>query len=430
MFKLIAFFICILALAIAGDWLLQHDGQVILQLPHYQIATTLVAGLTFLILCVVGIIIISKLFFSILAIPNRIHAYRKRKRTEHGYQFLADAALALASGQADRASSLVAKAKNHQIEHPLITFISAETLRLTKHVSEATLAFEHLSKQKATATLGSKGLLLLAEQEGNLTQARQRAEEAIKQKKQLAWAGPLLLNVYIKLHAWKDALALHQRLVKKNILQGDTTKTQAGFLFALAVDAKAQQRSNDALRYSKQAAKLNPSDRRHVILQARCLEELGKVSKALKLLLQTFHSTPDLVYAKAYVTMVETLPANDQEKHIQRLVQLHPDHPASLYVEGSFALNRHQIITATKVIERLKLHAPIASTYQLAARLAVLQGAPEHQVSALLDQSSTAAPDPTLTCPTCERPLVDITTFCAHCSLAAPPYSTQDVAKS
>lgn len=405
MIKTIWFFIKIAIIAGAGVWLATRQGDVSLSMMGYDI--TIQSGLFFLLLFITCtmVLLIYRVVRAVLSTPKAIAKYQEQDKQKKGYNALTQGLIAVAAGDAKKATEYSDKTKGFMPDQNALTLLlAAQAARLRGEDAKAQTYFKALSEDKTASFLGLRGLLVNAlsakEYEGALTYARQ-ADKAYGGQ---GWLLAMIYHLEIKNHAWKNAVETGKRAVKAGGLDESKILSDRIALHLMHGDyERDHDNESESFREYDAAYKINSFFVPTVMRMLRFYLAKNRRKKAISLIQKTWKESPhpDLARIWEELAPLKGKKNNANAKRLkwfEDLVALNPDSYDGQLMAANAAMDLGYWGEAKSYLTNAEEIYPSASLYRLMAVVEQSSGDNDAIMHALMEKASEALPDKSWHC--------------------------------
>ena len=356
MIRVLVIVFVIFALAAGFAWLADNPGTLSFSLRGYEISTTIMAAAIMVLLLLVIGLIVWLLLRAVFRAPRALSRQTAERRRDLGQQALARGFIAVAAGDTGLAAHYAAESQHYARTEPMTLMLNAQAAQLAGDTMGARAAYELMLARPETRILGLRGLFGEARRRGDAAAARSFAEEAVKEKPGISWAGNALLEYQAAEGEWAAALATLQSL----IAAGTTDAPRGQRLKAVLLTARAgeleagePETARDlALEAHRLAADLVPA----AVIAGRLSSRLGDTRKASRVLEAGWKIEPHPELANAYMNVRPGESSRDRLKRIRQLIKIRANH-----LEGQLALARAAIDAQDWATAREELRGVIAT---------------------------------------------------------------------
>ncbi|HUB63951.1 MAG TPA: heme biosynthesis HemY N-terminal domain-containing protein [Methylocella sp.] len=349
MVRVLFFFVVLIILALAEGWLVDQPGQIMLTWQGYQIQTSVLVGVGFVLALVAAVVLGWTILRYFLGLPPALSIAHRARRREKGYAAISRGIIAVGTGDARIASKAAAEAQRHLPEEPLALLLRAEAAQLTGDHHAVEAAFKEMTRRDDMRLLGFRGLHAQAHRRGDIDAAHHFASTA-HSIAALPWTASAVLEKHVAAQDWAGALATLDN-------SGYTDKTKrdrqrAVLTTAIALD-KEQTAPDEALRLASMVVKRAPDLVPAVALAARLLSRRGRHRKAAKMIETTWRLAPHPDLAKIYLEIRQGESFADCLARAQTLMNLAPRDAESRMTLASAAIAACDYKTARETMRPL-----------------------------------------------------------------------------
>jgi HemY protein len=335
MFRVLFFFVVLIALALGDAWLVDHPGQIMLTWQGYRIETSFLVGLGVLLAAVAALVMMWNILRYPLRLPPAMSVANRARRREKGYAALSRGIVAVGMGDARLASKAAAEVQRLLPGEPLALLLTAEAAQLTGDHRAVEAAFKEMTLRDHTRLLGLRGLHAHAHRRGDLELAHHFASTA-HDIAALPWTAAAVLERHVAAKDWQNALAVLEN--SGNLIDRTTWDRQRAVLTtAIALD-KEQTSPDEALRLARSAIKRAPDLVPAVALAAWLLARSGGARKAAKIIEAAWPLAPHPELAKLYLNLHPADSHADRLARARILAKLSPRDPESRMALASAAI--------------------------------------------------------------------------------------------
>ncbi|QLF71248.1 heme biosynthesis protein HemY [Peteryoungia desertarenae] len=348
MFKVLFFFLIVLALGFGFSWLADRPGSLSILWEGQLIEMSLMVAATLILAFVALIMLTWWIVRTIWTSPHSVNRYFRARKRDRGYQALSTGLIAAGAGNAILARKMSARARGliRADQEPLIVVLEAQAALIEGRNEEARRLFQQMADDPETRELGLRGLYVEASRLGAHEAARQYAETAAETAPYLPWAAKATLEHRCRAGNWDDAIRLlEQQRVAHVLDRSEAERLKAVLLTAKAqdqLDAEPAAARDNALKALKLSKTLVPA----AIVAARAYLRDDNVRKASSVLEQIWKLDPHPEIARAYVRARSGDSAVDRLKKAEKLEGLKPNNLESLLIVAEAALDAKDFVKA------------------------------------------------------------------------------------
>ena len=427
MLRLILFFLIVSGLSYGTLWLLERDGTVHMEWQGYAIDMTVMASAGFITALIVVLLIIIKLIITVVNIPGIIERRQKLKRVDKALKALTQGFAAVAVADNKKARQAAQEAQKLLADHThgkeLALILSAEAAQLEGNHALAGKHFVQLLENKTTQFIAIKGLLVVAQQEGDKEKALELAEKAYHLRPNAKGIPRALLQLYKRMGKWSEAqLFLDRYSMRKRItLAGqseefDIKREKAIIAYMRAVAYRQENYIKKALALALEAHEAQPGFLPASMLAAELALQLGNKRRAATVIKYAWKTLPVQALGDIYLDMY---PGEKPKKSVQRvlkLVALQPEHSESHRLAAQAYLQAGEIGQARKEAEKAIISGETVSLCQLMAEIESKDetGRPD-KVARWQEHEDHTLSDPVWKCYSCQHELDSWQVVCPEC---------------
>jgi len=309
-----------------------HDaGQASLTWAHYRVDTSAAAIVIF-----VGLLALAGVLFWNVALwlarsPQRAERRRLDLRRRQGDEALTRGFMALAAGDGKEARRLAIKAVDVSDNTVLVRILSAMAARESDDATAARAAYTAMLGVPELKLAGLKGLMELAQREGDKPEAMRLAGEAYAQPRPSMWAFKALFDARLEAGDWREALSLIDGALNRKLISplfSDRAKASLMAASAAYLDSAGED-VDQALDYAARAAKMQPSFTPGPVIAARLLMRANKPGRAEDVLEAAWAVSPHPAIWLAYRDLVSDETPRERARRLQGLIDRNPQHRES-----------------------------------------------------------------------------------------------------
>ncbi|MEL6767128.1 MAG: heme biosynthesis HemY N-terminal domain-containing protein [Pseudomonadota bacterium] len=389
--KFAVFISIVAALAFAGHLLVSApagDGVAIkfygYEIPNVRpvVAVLLLVALflgLYLFLKVSGFLI--ALFNFIVGNDSSFTRYFQRADERKGAEALAQAQAAIAMGDGRKAKQK-AQLAERKLKRPTVTrLVSAQAAELAGDKEKAKTYYRALADHSETALVGVKGLLRLAETDGERETAEILARTAVGLKTDDKETLEGLYAMQVQKFDWEGAKATLSSLKRNTLITNDeAARREANLGLAQAAEAQDQGRSGEALKLAVEAAKIDPSNREATAKAAKHLAETGATKQAGKVIADAWKAAPGPAVASVFADLEPEETPEARRQRFETLFASNPSHPQTHYTRAELALMEGKWDEARAELKKLNETEPSGRYCAIRAAISRGEGRPESEV--------------------------------------------------
>ena len=413
--RAIAVFVVLAIFAVVAWQLAETPGEVSLAWHGWRVDTSAsVLAAALLAVLALGAFLYAVLH-GIRILPRRLAQARERRRKEAGYHALTKGMVAIAAGDAAEARRFAKRASELLGRPPGALLIGAQAAQLEGRPDQAKAFYAAMLQAKETELLGLRGLLALAEQQGDRAQAIELAEKARALSPKAPWVLTRLFHLQIAARRWEAAeTTLRQAIAAKAVAEGTGKHSDAVLLVQLSLMAERNGDRTLALERARRALSLDEA-LLPASLQLAALHLAGnEPRRARKVIEAAWRRQPHPDLARLYALALAEPDAVKRYRALAPLEELAPEH-----VEARRALARAAL--EAKLWGEARRHIKTAGETRdagfcrLMAELEQSEGANTVAARDWLAKASETEPEPAWLCRACGASAREWSALCGHC---------------
>ena len=341
-------------LVTTGIGLIGDPGAASLVWLNYRIDTSAAAAGS-----IIGVLAFCAVCFWNLALwlsrsPQRAERARAETRRRQGDEVLTRGFLSVASGDGNEARRNAVKALDLCDNVALVRILTAMAAEASGDVTATRAAYTAMQSVPELKLAGLKGLMQLAQSQGDKAEAVKLASEAYSQSKPAMWAFETLFEARLEAGEWSEALALIDgALTRKLISPIFSERAKASLMVASAAGIESSDETQ-ALDYAIRAAKLQPQFTPAAVIASRLLSKANKLGRAEDVLEAAWAARPHPALWLSYRDLVSDETPRERARRLQGLIDRNPKHRESRILQVERALltgARQDIADAVKALE-------------------------------------------------------------------------------
>jgi HemY protein len=416
MIRVILVFIAIVGVLLAGNWLLDHPGTIVIDLPgFFSIDWSFALGATFLAIALACVLVGYLILSLVIGSPWRIARHQRRGKRERGFQAISMGMVAVAAGDTIEARRQAGRARKLLPEQPMTTLLAAQSAQLDGDVDAAQGFLTALAAQPDAAFLGHRGLWMQAMKDGRTRDALHYAEAAHELQPNSGWVLDSLFALQTQLGQWDKAQATVTQMAKNKAHPADQLKRDLALVnLERSRAALAAGDGVIALQAATAAHKNLPGFVPAAAVLAEAQIANKRRGKAEKVLQDAWRLNPHPMLAAAYPSVVDQVAVDKQLNLARTLAALKPSHPESRILVAKFAMAAQKYTEARQSLEPLANAEP---TPRICRMMAEIEMAANQDATAARDwiaRSATAAPDTAWVCQETGAVQADWSAVCAE----------------
>jgi HemY protein len=403
------------ALAVLAWQLAETPGEVSLLWHGWRIDTS-ASFVAAALIIVLGLgALLYAVLYGIRILPRRLAQARERRRKEAGYYALTKGMVAIAAGDAAEARRFATRASELLGRPPGALLIGAQAAQLEGRADQAKTFYTAMLEAKETELLGLRGLLGLAEQNGERSKAIELAERARTLAPKAPWVLTRLFHLQIQARRWEAAeTTLRQAIAAKAVAETMGRRSDAVLLVQLSLMAERNGDRTLAIERAKKALDLDPA-LLPASLQLAALYLAGnEPRRARKTIDAAWRRQPHPDLARLYGLALAEPDAVKRYRALGALEEAAPEH-----VETHRALARAAL--EAKLWGEARRHIKAvgdtldAGFCRLMAELEQSESGNAAAARDWLAKASEADPEPAWLCRACAASAREWSALCGHC---------------
>ena len=318
----------LLVLAVAST---QDAGQASLIWMHYRVDASAAAALILIGLTAFAAVVFWNVALWLARSPQRAERKRLDARRRQGEEAITRGFMALAAGDGKEARRLAIKAVDVSDNTILVRILSALAARESDDAAATRAACAAMLGVPDLKLAGLKGLMELAQREGDRNEAMRLAGEAYAMPRPSMWAFKALFDARLEAGEWREALALLDGALSRKLISPLFCERAKASLMAASA-AHMEQAGEDvdqALDYAVRAAKLQPQFTPAPVIAARLLARANKLGRAEDTLEAAWGANPHPAVWLTYRDLVSDETPRERARRLQGLVDRNPQHRES-----------------------------------------------------------------------------------------------------
>ena len=309
---------------------------------NYRIDTTATAAVI-----LIGLLALCAVSFWNLALwlarsPQRAERARTEARRRQGEEAITRGFMAVAAGDGAEARRLAVKALDLSDNIGLVRILSARAAETSGDATATKAAYSAMLGVPELKLAGLKGLMELAEKQGEREEAVRLAGEAYNQARPAMWSFKTLFEARVAAGEWAEALDLIEGALSRKLISPIFSERAKASLMAASAarleDAAESQARDQALDYATRAAKLQPQFTPAALIAARLLSKANKPGRAEDVLEAAWAAQPHPAIWLAYRDLVSDETPKERARRLQGLIDRNPKHRESRLLQLERAL--------------------------------------------------------------------------------------------
>lgn len=422
--KIVLFMALVVVLSLGALLLADQQGTIRLTVLDTEYTLTPLAAVLMFLALLVLVWLVLKALSLVMAVLHFINGdataisrYFDRNRERRGYQALADALTALASGEGRTALRQAMKAERYLRKPALTSLLTAQAAEAAGDRARAAEVYRRLVRDERTRFVGVRGLMRQKLAEGDTETAFRLAEKAFALKPRHGEVQDTLLRLQSQRQDWTGARNTLAQKLRSNALPRDVhTRRDAVLALAEAVTLRAEGKGANAdalvLQANRMAPELVPAAARAARIQA----QRSAARHAAKIVRRAWAVAPHPELAAAFAEIAPDETPEARIKRFQPLVQAHPDDPETRLLSAELAITAEDFPAARRALGDLVESHPSQRAMTMMAAIARGEGAPDAVVRGWLARALTAPRGPQWTCSVCNHIHASWVPVCENCS--------------
>ncbi|MHA1535975.1 MAG: heme biosynthesis protein HemY [Alphaproteobacteria bacterium] len=402
--------------AVAAAWFAETPGQVSIVWRGYRIDTSvgILAGACIVLAGLSALLF--ALWRSLWTLSERRRAAREQRRLREGFTALTNGFVAVAAGDAQEAKRLTRRAHALLREPALIQLLASQAAQLDGDDAAARRYFTGLLEAPGTEFFGVRGLLTLAEQEGDADAAMRLALRAEALRPKVPWVHEKLFGLEVEAGRWSAAERTVSEAIKHKTLEAATGKRRrAVVLLEQSRRAEAEDDRALAIKLARRALDNAPELTPASLSLAGLLHETSEDRRARKVVEEAWARAPHPALARLYAALAADGDAMKQLKAVDALAQVWPDDPASHLALGWASLEAKLWGEARRHLQAAGGEHPSAPICRLMAALEEAENGDTPAARAWYARAGEAEPGPGWVCGGCGAVAEGWSAVCANC---------------
>lgn len=423
LFKIVLFVVAIALLTIGAGMLMETDGGIRIAFGSTELNLGPLQTILALLALVFAVWLGIKLVGLLVAIyhflngdETAISRYFDRKRERKGFEALADAMMALASGEARLAAAKATKAEKYLQRPELTNLITAQAAEMSGDKKQALNMYKRLLGDERTRFVGVRGLLQQKLAEGDTETAMKLAQKAFALKPRHVEVQDTLLRLQAEKGDWDGARKTLGAKLKYGTLPRDVYRRRDAVLaLSQARDVIAEGQGIEAREAAIEANRLSPDLVPAAVLAARSYIEQGKPKYAARVLVKAWQVHPHPELAAAFAEIVPDERPEARLKRFRALTKHNPDDNETRMLLAELHIANGDFTAARQVMGNLAEKHPSQRALTLMAAIERGEGADDSVVRAWLARAVTAPRGPQWVCENCNHIHAEWAPVCENC---------------
>ncbi|MEZ5777046.1 MAG: heme biosynthesis HemY N-terminal domain-containing protein [Paracoccaceae bacterium] len=421
--KIALFVAAVAVLALGVGYLAETGGGIRIAVANQEftfgplqavIAMVVVLFLFWLLLRLVGLLVAFVRFLN--GDETAISRYFDRNRERKGYRALADAMMALASGEGRLALSQATKAEKYLGRPELTNLLTAQAAELSGDARRATDAYKRLLTDDRTRFVGVRGLMKRKLAEGDTATALKLAEKAFALKPRHEEVQDTLLRLQAEKGDWKGARQVIGTKLKQGLIPRELFRRRDAVLALQEARVILDEESTIEAREAAIAAnRMSPDLIPAAVLAAESYVENGKPKYAARVLRKAWEAQPHPHLAAAFAAIVPNETPAARLKRFASLMSARSDHEETHLLRAELNIAAEDFPAARRALGDLPETHPTARSLTIMAAIARGEGEDDAIVRGWLTRALTASRGPQWVCESCQHIHEDWVPVCENC---------------
>lgn len=415
-FRVLLFFAALALVSAVAAFFAETPGGVTIAWRNYRLDTSVGVLLVAVALVAAVTAVVYRFWRALATTPRKVTASRAERRREQGFLALTRGMVAIAAGDTAEAKRQ-AKRANHMLDRPPgALLLEAQAAQLEGRPEAAREVFDDMLERKETELLAVRGLLSLAESEGDTEKALALAERANKLSPTTPWALTRLLELQTETGAWTEAEKTVKSAARRKVLSAAEARHKNAVIHVQrSLSAERGGDRSTALGLAKDANRLEPDFLPASLNLAALLHADGKPRQARKVIERAWAERPHPDLARLFDAVTGIADPLPRLAAFERLEALKPDDPAARLTLARVALDAKLWGEARRRLDGLDGAASGAEYYRLRAELEEKEKGDGHGAREWLARASEAPPAPGWVCDQCGAVAREWSAKCGNC---------------
>ncbi len=421
--KVVIFFVLVGALALGAGQLLNTDGSIRVAFANTEFTLGPLQTVIALVLLVVAVWVLLKVLGLLWALvrflngdETAVSRYMAAGRERKGLNALADAMLALASGEGKEAQSKAERAEKYLDRPDLTNLLIAQGAEMTGDKARAEAVYKQLVQDDRTRFVGVRGLMLQQLEKGDTDTAFALAEKAFALKPRHAETQDTLLKLQAARHDWAGARQTLGAKLKHGTLPRDVHKRRDAVLaLSQARDLSDPEESIRAREAAIEANKLSPDLVPAAVMAAQSYIATGQDRYATRVLKKAWEVQPHPDLAAAFAAIRPDEKPAQRIKRFTTLTRQKPDHPETRMLLAELHIAAEDFPAARRALGDLATSQPTARSVTIMAAIERGEGASDAVVRGWLTRALTVSRGPQWVCENCHTVHSRWDAICGNC---------------
>ncbi len=378
------------------------------------IAALLLVAAVWVLMMLVGLLVAFLRFLT--GDETAISRYFDRSRERRGFNALAEALTALASGEGRVAYARAIKAERLLGRPELTTLVAAQAAAAYGDTEKAKEAYKKLLENDRSRFVGIRGLMRLKLDEGDTETALKLARKAFELNPRHEETQDLLLRLQTAAGDWAGARATLGAKLKAGALPRDVFRRRDAVLALQeargVLDESAPIEAREA---AIMANKLSPDLIPAAAMAARGLAAKGDMKGAVRVLKKAWEARPHPDLAAAFADLVPDETPAERLKRFKALTAIRPDDDETRMLEAELLIAAEDFPGARRALGDVPTRHPTTRSLTLMAAIERGAGADEAVVRGWLARAVAAPRGPQWICEACNTAHPSWQPVCSNC---------------
>ncbi len=341
MIRLLLICVVLAVLVVLAVWANQIPWGVVIEGPDGGGFELTLTGAALIILVLGALAALAwSLVTSILLMPNRFRASRRKRRAKKGNEAMAAGLLAIEGGDLKTARKQSRKALADGEDDRLSLLLEARTAEQEADWAHAERAYSELARKPGAQLAALKGLTGTALKRGDLAIASQHARAAINLKgERNSWAFTSLFEIAVMQGDWAAARAALPAGEEASLVTADQARRRKAVLLTAQASNLTSTAPDEADLLLQDAVKIAPGFAPAVFLLARQHIKADRMKQAVSVLETGWKSRPHPALAML-AREIDAHPSAPSKKAMIALVNANPAHRETRLLQVDAAIEK------------------------------------------------------------------------------------------
>jgi len=416
--RALVIFALLAGLSALAAWLTDNPGAVSVVWQGYRIDTSVGVILAAVAVLSIVLALLYRLWRGIFSSVGAVRRFRGQRRQREGYLALSRGLAAVAAGDADEARRQARRADNLLKEPALTHLLAAQAAQLDDDDAAARRYYADLIERRETEFLGVRGLLSLAERDGDKSRALELARRAETLRPEIPWTSEKLFTLEIEAGNWAAAERTVKQAVRRKVLDSETGKRRrAAVLLEQSRLTQAEGDDETALLLARKALTDAPEMTAAAIRLTRLLHAGGEDRRARRTIEDAYARAPHPELAALYTQVIPSPDPIKRLKTLEKLERLAPEHATTHLVMAKASLDARLWGEARRHLKAASADGLTAGICRLMAAVEEAEHGATDTARAWYNRVSEAEPDPGWVCANCGAVADEWSATCANCGV-------------